>query len=82
MGKSIRSKSDDIALQSDLARMKEWQMQFDISKYKNLSVERGNSHNRYTINNEPLVGSKYEKDLGIIVGIDLGLRKQSTDASK
>ena len=84
MGRLIRSDSDVIALHTDLDRMNEWsnrwQMQFNISKCKVLSVGRGNPHNKYTLNQEELVGSEYEKDLGVTVDSDLRLRKQCIEA--
>ena len=84
VGRLIRSDADVIALQADLDRMKEWtdrwQMQFNINKCKVLSVGRGNPNNGYTIHNEALVRSGYEKDLGIIVSQDLRLRKQCIEA--
>ena len=55
-------------------------MQFSINKCKVLSVGRGNPHNKYTLNQEELVGSEYEKDLGVIVDSDLRLRKQCIEA--
>ena len=41
---------------------------------------RGNPQFRYIINNEPLVCSDYEKDLGVRVSSDLSLRKQCIEA--
>ena len=62
IGKLIRSDSDVIDLQADLDKMSEWtnrwQMEFNITKCKVLSVGRGNPHNRYTLNNEELVSTE------------------------
>ena len=84
VGRLIRTETDAIALQEDLDKMMEWtnrwQMQFNINKCKVLSVGRGNPHSRYTLNNETLVGTGQEKDLGVIVSSDLRLRKQYIEA--
>ena len=63
----IRSHFDVNALQENLDRMNEWtdrwQMQVNIKKCKVFSVGGDNSQNRYTINNEALISSEYEKFL-------------------
>merc|ERR1711911_31364 len=73
-----------VALQTDLEIMYEWadkwQMQFNISKCKVLSVGRDNPHNRYILNNEDLVRLESEKDLGVTVTSDLRQRKQCVEA--
>ena len=53
-----------------------WQMQFIINRCKVFSVGRRDPQYRYTLNNEVLIGSEYEKDLEVIATSDLGLRKQ------
>lgn len=40
-----------------------WQMQFIINRCKVFSVGRRDPQYRYTLNNEVLIGSEYEKDL-------------------
>ena len=51
-------------------------MHFNIKKRKALGIGRGNPHNKYSISNKRLVGSGYEKYLGVIVSLDLSLRKR------
>ena len=84
IGRVIRSDTDVIALQTDLDKMNEWsniwQMKFNINKCKVLNVGRGNPHNKYTLNQEELESSEYEKDLGVIINSDLRLRKQCLEA--
>ena len=84
IGRVIRSDLDVFALQTDLDRMNEWskiwQMKFNISKCKVLSIGRGNPHNKYTLNHEELASSEFEKDLGVIVNSDLRLGKQCLEA--
>ena len=84
IGRIIRSDEDTMALQADLEIMYEWadkwQMQFNISKCKVLSIGRDNPHNRYTLNNEDLVRLESEKDLGVTVTSDLRQRKQCVEA--
>ena len=64
-GKLIWSDSDGFDSQTDLDKINEWkegwQMQFNINKCKVLIVVRGIPRNWYTINNETLIGSEYEK---------------------
>ena len=55
-------------------------MQFGINKWKVFSIGRSNPQNRYTINNEELRSSEYEKDLGVTVSLDVGLIKQCIEA--
>ena len=84
IGRVIKSDTDVIALQTDLDKMNEWsniwQMKFNINKCKVLNVGRGNPHNKYTLNQEELESSEYEKDLGVIINSDLRLRKQCLEA--
>ena len=68
--------SDAISLQADLGRMNKWtdrgQMQFNINKCKVIRIDL---LKRYTINNEALVGSEFEKNLRVIAISDLYLKK-------
>ena len=81
----ISPDSDAIALQADLDKINErtnrWQMHLKISQWKLLFIGRGNPHN-CVINNEALVGSEYEKDIGVIASSDIAQRKQCIEAIK
>ena len=55
-------------------------MQFHINKCKVFSVGKENPQNKYSKNNETLIGSDYKKDLRVRVSSDFYLRKQCVEA--
>ena len=56
------------------------QIQLGVNKCKVFSVDRGNPQNSYTLNNEAPISLEYEKDFGVKVSSDVGLKKQCFEA--
>ena len=74
----ISSPRDCILLQSDLDALSllstTWKLMFNETKCSLLSIRPANeNHHRYSINNQPIISSSLQKDLGILVSSDLFL---------
>ena len=84
VGRLINSQHDVELLQTDLDRMYEWsinwQMNFNIGKCSVLHIGRNNTSNSYTLNGEGLSKLDSARDLGVIVSYDLRPREQCINA--
>lgn len=80
----VSAPDDSRMLQMDLDNLaawsSTWQLAFNVSKCKSLHFGRTNQHSAYTLNDTQLEQASEERDLGIIVDVDLKFRQHAASA--
>ena len=86
VGKKVSNSSDCEIMQQIINRLfdwsKQWQMEFNVSKCKLVHFGKSNDCHPYMMNNQPLVKSNKEKDIGVIISDDAKPSTQCAAAAK
>lgn len=84
--RSVRKSTDQEALQSDLDTLvrwsEEWQMNFNVSKCKVMSLGKRKFSGLYKMGGQVLAEITQEKDLGVLVSSSLKVADQCREARK
>jgi len=80
------NEDDHRVIQSDLSKLgkweNDWQMKFNVKKYKTMHLGYSNSKLQYWLDGNVLNSTSCEKDLGIWIISDLKLTHHVTEACK
>ena len=70
-GKTVENKQDQKDFQEGLDNMMEWsnnwQMEFNVDKCHNMHIGSGNREFKYSMGNQELQLSEFEKDIGVLI---------------